>query len=264
VSTPAEPEPRRWIDTLHASHERLVAFVADLSPADLRRQSYDDDWSVAQVLSHLGSQAEIFGTFLDAGLAGRTPPGNESFPPVWDAWNARDPDQQAHDALRATTDFIHRLRSLDDDTLTRPITLFAMPMTIGGIARLRLGEHALHSWDIMVSFDDSAVVAPDSTALLIDAVPALVARAGKSRPDQPPFVIRVRTSEPQRDVVLAVAERVALRPFEGDAVDGNLDLPAEALVRLAYGRLDAAHTPPHTFVSQRFTLDDLRAVFPGL
>ena len=259
-----EAGSRRWIDTLDASHTRLDAFVARLSPADLRRQSYADDWTVAQVLSHLGSQAEIFGTFLDAGLAGKAPPGNESFPPVWDAWNARDPDRQARDAITLTSSFIDRLRGLDDQTLTQPITLFGIPMTIGEIARLRLGEHALHSWDIMVAFDASAVVAADSTALLIDAVPMLVARAGRLTPGRRPFAIRVRTSEPDRDAVLAVAERAALRPFEGGEVDGVLDLPAEALIRLAYGRLDAAHTPAHSLVSEVVSLDDLRGIFRGL
>ena len=29
------------------------------SPDQLRAQSYDDDWTIAQVLSHLGSGAEI-------------------------------------------------------------------------------------------------------------------------------------------------------------------------------------------------------------
>jgi uncharacterized protein (TIGR03083 family) len=264
VSGFSPADSRRWIETLRASHTRLAAFVAQLTPADLRRQSYDDDWSVAQVLSHLGSQAEIFGAFLEAGLAGRTPPGNESFPPVWEAWNARDPDQQARDAISSTTAFIERMRGLDDDTLAQPITLFGMAMTIGEIARLRLGEHALHSWDIMVSFDDTAIVPDDSTALLIDVVPALVARVGKPVPDQGPFAIRVRTTRPTRDYVLAVDERVTLRPFEGQAVDGILELPAEALIRLAYGRLDAAHTPAHSWSAGELTLDDVRAILTGL
>jgi hypothetical protein len=50
------------------------------------------------------------------------------------------------------------------------------------------------------------------------------------------------------------------------AVDGEqslpaLRLPAEAVVRLVYGRLDPAHTPP--VGSQEVDLDDLRPIFPG-
>ena len=40
------------------------------------------------------------------------------------------------------------------------------------------------------------------------------------------------------------------------------DLPAEALLRLVYGRLDPAHTPPLRLDSPTVTLDDLRGVIP--
>jgi hypothetical protein len=40
-------------------------------------------------------------------------------------------------------------------------------------------------------------------------------------------------------------------------------LPAEALIRLVYGRLDAAHTPPSVRV-ENIDLDALRRAFPGV
>jgi hypothetical protein len=39
-------------------------------------------------------------------------------------------------------------------------------------------------------------------------------------------------------------------------------MPAEALLRLSYGRLDAAHTPADVEADPA-DLDRLRAVFPG-
>ena len=42
----------------------------------------------------------------------------------------------------------------------------------------------------------------------------------------------------------------------------TLHLPAEAFVRLVYGRLDADHTP-HRVQADGLDLDDLRKVFPG-
>jgi hypothetical protein len=47
----------------------------------------------------------------------------------------------------------------------------------------------------------------------------------------------------------------------GDPPAPDLELPAEAFVRLVYGRLDPAHTPP---VSGTADLDELRSVFPGV
>jgi len=41
----------------------------------------------------------------------------------------------------------------------------------------------------------------------------------------------------------------------------ELRLPAEALIRLVYGRLDEAHTPPAETAG--IELDDLRQIFRG-
>jgi uncharacterized protein (TIGR03083 family) len=256
-----EADPRRWLTVLRASQARLRALVVPLSPTDLRAQSYDTEWTVAQVLSHLGSQAEIFNLFLDAGLSGQQPPGHEAFPPVWDAWNKRTPEQQAHDSLEATDRFIARLAGLSDATLASPIKLFGMDLLIGDMARLRVAEHAVHSWDIAVAFDPTASIAPDAVALLIDTVAALVARAGK--PQGHAFDLHVHTTAPDRDFVLSLHDTAELRALTGAPPAGSLALPAEALVRLVYGRLDAAHTPALTLVSDEIALDDLRRVFPG-
>lgn len=256
-----ETDPRRWVAVLRASHERLRTLVASLSPTDLGVQSYATEWTVAPVLSHLGSQAEIFGMFLDAGLRGQQPPGQEAFPPVWDAWNKRTPQQQADDGIDVTDRFITRFEGLSDDTLATPIKLFGMDLLTGDVARLRVSENALHSWDIAVAFDPVASVAPDAVALLVDTVAALVARGGK--PQGRDFDLHVHTTAPDRDFVLSVHATAELRMFTGDRTDGSLDLPAEALVRLVYGRLDAAHTPDVRLVADEITLDDLRRVFPG-
>ena len=95
-----EQDPRVWIATLRSSHERLAALVEPLSPEQLRAQSYDDDWSVAQVLSHLGSGAEISLMSLPAALGQAEPLDRATaFQPVWDVWNTKSPDEQAADCL---------------------------------------------------------------------------------------------------------------------------------------------------------------------
>ena len=47
-------------------------------------------------------------------------------------------------------------------------------------------------------------------------------------------------------------------------VDGTLELSAEQLVLLVYGRLDPARAASVKLDSEATSLDDLRAVFPGL
>jgi len=96
-----ETDPAPWIQALRHSHDVLRATAEPLTEDQLRQRSYASEWSIAQVLSHLGSQSEIFGLFLDAGLTGQDPPGMEQFVPIWDIWNAKGPQAQADDALLA-------------------------------------------------------------------------------------------------------------------------------------------------------------------
>ena len=62
-----------WLAALRRSHERMTALVDGLTDEQAMLRSYADEWSLAQVASHLGSQAEIFDLFLTAGLPARTP-----------------------------------------------------------------------------------------------------------------------------------------------------------------------------------------------
>ena len=71
--------------------DSLAALVSTLGDDDLARPSGATDWDIAQVLSHIGSGAEIFGLLLDAGLSGAEPPGGDTFPAIWQAWNERGP-----------------------------------------------------------------------------------------------------------------------------------------------------------------------------
>ena len=48
-----------------------------------------------------------------------------------------------------------------------------------------------------------------------------------------------------------------------EQVSGEIQLPAEALMRLFYGRLDPGHTPPAEVTGDPALLDLARAVFPG-
>ena len=64
------------LSVLGTSHARLAAMAGPLTAEEVAGPSYDADWSIAQVLSHLGSGAEIFGLMLDAGLRGADAPAS--------------------------------------------------------------------------------------------------------------------------------------------------------------------------------------------
>jgi hypothetical protein len=124
---------------------------------------------------------------------------------------------------------------------------------------MRVGEHAVHTWAVAVALDPAATVAPDAVGLLIDTLGPLAARTGK--PDGKQRRVRVVTSDPKRQFVLETGEAVSLEESDGEPGLPELRLPAEAFVRLVYGRLDPAHTPP--VEADGVDLDELRAIFPG-
>jgi len=255
-----QTSPDPWIGALRHSHDRLQALVEPLDLDQLEQRSYASEWSIAQVLSHLGSQAEIFGLFLDAGLAGQDPPGREAFGPIWNVWNAKDPRAQAADGLRADEVTVERFESVDPGQKARlRLRLFGMDMDMTGLARMRVSEHAIHTWDVAVALDPSATVAPDAVGLLIDTVGQLAARSAE--PDGKKRRLQVSTTDPERHFILETGDAVSLT--ESDHEDGlpELRLPAEAFVRLVYGRLGSSHTPP--VEADGVDLADLRPLFPG-
>jgi uncharacterized protein (TIGR03083 family) len=250
---------REWITALRHSHERLASLVKPLSPDDLTGRSYDSEWTVAQVLSHLGSGAEIAQLTLAAALSGSTV-DREAFQPIWDVWNAKSPQEQAADCLAADEAHVGRLEGLADAELDRiRYQFFGMDLDAPGLVRLRLSEHALHTWDIAVALDPAAAVAPDAVALLLGYLPMFAQWAGG--PVGETFRLRLRGES--ADFLLAVAESVSLAPWPGSGTEAaEVGLPDEALVRLVYGRLDPGHTPA-AVTGDPADVARARAVFPG-
>lgn len=253
-----------WSGAVHASHELLASAVADLDTAQLDGGSYASEWSIAQVLSHLGSDAEILTLFLEAGRDGTGAPAQEVSQAIRARWDASSADEQRDGYLRATAKFLDDLDSLDEDRRDAwKLTMSNGADDLTNVLRLRLAEHALHTWDVLVALDPAATLAQDATDLLIDTLPGLAARVGK--PIDTPVRARIATSHPERHFLLHTdAAGVALDPDHaaGHALPGPVvDLPAEALVRLVYGRMDEAHTPALRHPTPELT--SLRAVFPG-
>jgi len=258
-----ESDPHVWIAALRNSHERLAALVRPLTAEQLREPSYCSDWTIAQVLSHLGSGAEIGIMMLPVALGDAEPLGGDAFQPVWAIWNAKSPDEQATDGLIADEKQVRSMEQLSDAELARiSFPFIGMNLDAAGLVRLRLGEHALHTWDVAVRADPAATVPPEAVALLIDNVPEFIApRLGKPQGEE--FRNRIITTGPDRDYLLTVTDQVSLTDWPGDAeAASEVRMPAEALLRLAYGRLEPEHTPAEV-AADPADLDRLRKVFPG-
>jgi uncharacterized protein (TIGR03083 family) len=244
---------------LKASVERLRNLVSPLPPGALTASAYPVEWTIADVLSHIGSGAVIFQRRLADALADTTMPGGFA-PSVWDEWNAKAPAAQAADALAADRAALDYLETVTPDDRARVhVDLGPLSVDYPEYAALRLNEQALHTWDIDVALHHDATLPPDATAVVIDNL-SLTARY-TAKPTGTTGTIVVRTSDPTRTFTIALTPDAVTTSEGDDSQPADVELPAEAYIRLVYGRLDPDHTPSGIIGEQH--LDDLRKVFPG-
>lgn len=255
------------IKALRSGHEDLAALVRGMTADDLARRSAAVDWDVSQVLSHLGSSAEINLAGLEGALDGTGNPGGEFNQGVWARWDAMAREERAEGFLSANEVLLRRYEGLDERTresLRIDLGFLPEPVDLATAAGLRLSEFAHHTWDVKAAFDPRATLAPEAVPLMFDQVSALIGFLGKpAELGGGPVVIAVRTTAPERSFGLHVGDTVSF----GDtpqAPDAVLTAPAEWWLRLLAGR----HAPEHTAATVTLTggavtLDDLRRVFPG-
>ncbi|MFC7303683.1 maleylpyruvate isomerase N-terminal domain-containing protein [Streptomyces monticola] len=255
------------IEALRAGHEQLTSYVARLAPQDLERMSAADEWTVAQVLSHLGSSAEIGLATLDAARAGSGAPGAEFNEKVWAGWDAMSAPEQAESFPGANEALVARFEELDETAraeLTVDLGFLPQPLDIAAFAALRLGEFTYHTWDIEAAFDPAAVLAPTAVAHLFEPLGMLIGFLGDTTPlGDRRLRLAVRAERPDLSPGLELGDGVALTEAPADP-DAVLEIPAEAALRLAVGRLAERYTPAGTrLTGGGLTLDELRLVFPG-
>lgn len=245
---------------LAASVQRLRELVRSLDADQLESPSYDPGWTIADVLSHLGSGAVLMARRLEAALSG-VPLPDDVAQPVWDEWNAKSPQAKADDALAEDERLGKAFEAVDEADRQRIEFPFGpVSVSFETAAALRLNEHALHTWDIEVMADSGAVLPADSAAVIIDNLGLVGRFAAKPTGDE--REVRVRTHGPVRHFTVRLTPQDA-QLLEGDGgVAPDLGLPAESFCRLVYGRLDPDHSPPVPANGE--VLDLLRQVFPGL
>src|SRR5207237_9996478 len=98
------------LGALRRSVDRLADLVRPLGD-DVVKHAYPSAWTIADVVSHVGSSAAIFDRRLDDSLALReTPP--EFAEGVWAEWDHKSPRAKADDGLVTDEAFMRRLESL--------------------------------------------------------------------------------------------------------------------------------------------------------
>jgi uncharacterized protein (TIGR03083 family) len=261
MSTPAD----RAIAALRTSHDDLAAVVAGLTADQLTGPSAAAEWDVSQVISHLGSGAEINLEVLRASLEGRPAPEFDFNKGVWARWDTMTPQErqaafpaangrlvEAYEAVTAQQRAEHRV----------DVGYMPEPVDVATAALLRLNEFVFHAWDINAALDASATL-PAEGALIADRVEGLFGWIAKpDNLDGRTADLLVRLTDTGETLGLHLGEPVTLTAAPSSP-DGELSLTQEAWLRLAVGRLKPPYVPADVKVSGPISLDDLRAVFPG-
>jgi uncharacterized protein (TIGR03083 family) len=257
----------QMIAALRSAYDDLASYAAALTEEQLTGPSGASEWTVAQVLSHLGSGAEINeGTLERAGAHPASPPDgfNQG---VWQRWDAMGPVEQRDAFIVANRALVERYESLTEDErrdLRVDLGFLPAPIGIAEAARMRLNEFALHSWDAKAGADPSTTVPADVAVLLLDVEASLLGWIAK--PDAlggRSATLTVVLSDPAREYGLELGEKVALTETPPASPDGTLRIPTEAWLRLITGRLAPKFTPAGVEIDGPLSLDDVRAVFPG-
>jgi uncharacterized protein (TIGR03083 family) len=255
----------RTIAALRREHDSLASIVATLPAEQLTGPSGAAEWTIADVLSHMGSGAEITLAGLRAASGQADAPGPDFNQSVWDRWNALSPQDQATGWARSNNALVTAFEAIPQEqheNFTASVGFLPEPLPLVTFAALRLSEVVPHGWDVRVGPDPAATLPEDSAELLAEHLSTdigfLLGFIGKPAETREPAVIDI-SGTPYR-IVLDDKAQLTTQTLPSTATfTGSL----EAAVRLLYGRLTPTHIPDGTEVRGNLTLDDLRDAFPG-
>jgi uncharacterized protein (TIGR03083 family) len=255
----------RTIAALRGEHDSLASIVTTLSSDQLTGPSGASEWTIADVLSHMGSGAEITLAGLRAASGEAEAPGPDFNQSVWDRWNALSPQAQAAGWAESNAALVTAFEAIPQEqheNFTASVGFLPEPLPLATFAALRLSEVVPHGWDVRVGVDPAATLTEGPAELLAEhlstGIGFLLGFIGKPTEAREPAVIEIAKT-PYRIVLDDKAQLTT----EAATPTATFTGPLEAAVRLIYGRLTPAHTPGGLEVSGNITLDGLRVAFPG-
>jgi uncharacterized protein (TIGR03083 family) len=251
--------PDHRVKVLHQEAEAFKAFLSGLPPASWEHPSACDRWTVAHVVSHLGTQA--FALRVARGLQGDYSPP-EGSPPVAEhdedafaesiAQRAFDSRERQGDGLLAwfiqsLDESVQAFQGLGPGDWGKLCYWPPGPEPVRTMLDMRISELTMHAWDVRSMLEPDYHLSDDSVAVLIDTVNRAARRAFRPEPDlASPVRYRFNVTTPSSTSVdiLIAREGAQVGPGTTDAADVTFTCDGETYVLILYGRLspDAAIT----------------------
>ncbi|OZC74656.1 hypothetical protein CH274_21780 [Rhodococcus sp. 06-418-5] len=251
---------RDWLHALQTASNDLRHLVDGLSTEDLSLASRDGDWTVAQVLSHLGSAAEICTDLVRRGLAGdHRGPQRDELTPIWDRWNDLGPAEQRLQWQRADAAHLELLAGITvEQEKSLRVPYFAGPMDLTTYLGYRLSEHALHGWDVAVTFDPSATVG--QLDLVWQRIDMIASRFHDGAVRQRLAARQILLLHSDHRDLLVVDDEVHIETGTDRSAPSTVTATSDVTTRLVYGRL---RPEDDMDISGPTARDDLVQLFPG-
>ena len=215
--------------------DRFETYLQGLDADGWLEQSYDTDWRVYDVVSHVASQSVIYLGFLATWFEGSPPMAQEQMQAVWDKFNALEASAMLPEFRKAKADYLVRIGALPGEAGQKEIESFLGKAKAETMLALRLHEVALHSWDIYVARDRRATLPADVVNQLL---PIQLLMRGRRKPaalDGKRVHLRA-TDQPWQQLIDFRAEKPAVQEGSADGADLTLEGPAEELCRVLAGR----------------------------
>jgi uncharacterized protein (TIGR03083 family) len=215
--------------------ERLETYLAALDAGGWIEQSYAADWRVHAAAAHLASSKEIFTGSFAEWQEGAPPVTQAQRQRVWDKFNALAPGEVLAEFRASVHAYLDRLAAFPAEAGAREIDFAMGKRSIQSMLGLWLNETVLHSWDIYVARDRSAVLPADVVEIVLPVLLELrtfrmpAALAGK----------RVRLSTPEdgwQRLIDFTGEKPVVRLEAEPEPELAFEAPAEELCRLLAGR----------------------------
>jgi uncharacterized protein (TIGR03083 family) len=205
--------------------------------------SWCEGWAIKDVSAHMAESNDRFYRIVSAALEGA---------PVPDFTAAERAERQAAVKGQGSAEIVRQLQARGNATfdllegasveaLARTVTVPAGRLTLLEVAPQRLNECTLHSWDIRYARDRDTTLDEAAVPFLLDRVIAAAPRfGGRGAAGASGATYHIQLGGPSADAVtLAVADGVVTATRgASDRADVTLRMPAEAFIRLVWGRLD--------------------------
>jgi len=226
-------------------------------------------WQAKDAVAHLIFGGQYFDAATRAVVSGAAAGGADpnQREAIMAELAARPREELLGELERLTTSYADYVDGLEADALARPVTLPFATLPVWQLPSIRLNELAIHHWDIAAGTNPIARICPGAlpglVPVVLNAAPMLA--HGDKQDGAWQLDIDAPMGGPQ--TLRVHGGQVSLQPGVADDAKVRLRLDGDALIRLAWGRLDLARAIDNGQVQVEGDREQalaLQRMFPGV